>query len=90
MIKDASDANASTEGKLGPSVQDRRERGNHGYTGETVKTVHIRHSQLNFRSCLKPASGSLMFVTDGGGDAEGRRARLAEGPGLCGKHFPSL
>lgn len=29
-------------------------------------------------------------VTVSGGDAEGRRAGLAEGPGLCRKHFPSL
>lgn len=29
-------------------------------------------------------------VADGGGDAEGRRARLAEGAGIRRKHFPSF
>ena len=32
----------------------------------------------------------LLCVADGGGDAEGWRAGLAEGPGLRGKHLPSV
>ena len=33
---------------------------------------------------------SLRVVSDGGGDAEGRRAGLAESPGLRREHLPSL
>lgn len=36
------------------------------------------------------ASAAAVFVTERRGDAEGRRARLAERPGLCRKHLPSF
>lgn len=44
-------------------------------------------------NCLKLVCFCILYincVTDSGGDAEGGRARLAEGPGLRRKHFPSL
>lgn len=67
-------------------------------TGESVgiTATLVRHFTQYTSDGFKPVVStgliisSLHVVTDAGGDAEDRRAGLAEGPGLRRKHFPSL
>lgn len=65
-----------------------------GIAATVVRPVRLSNSV--YKAALNLLCGLIVYpscadcVADRGGHAEGERARLAEGPGLCREHFPSF